>query len=837
MAALEKYNQKRNFEKTKEPKGALSGKGKKLRFVVQRHHASRLHYDFRLEMEGVLKSWAVPKGPSLDPKDKRLAVMVEDHPLSYRTFEGEIPKGNYGFGTVSIFDEGYYTALERGEGEQELLEALEKGSIKIVLQGKKLKGEFALVRIKNPQEDNAWLLIKHQDKYAMADGYNAEDEIPAAIKEQGKLFRKSQHGGSGRGGKRSADKPAATDKKSAETNDKEARGAIFEPMLAVLSENVNEDEEWIFEQKLDGFRTIAQVTDKTVKLTSRNGINFNSKFPSIVQALQQLGKSVILDGEVVAEDPKGQSNFQLLQHGEPLPAKFKLRYYIFDILMLDGNDLRDFPLSDRKDLLRRLFSKLSLANVLMVPELKEDLEHAMQRAHKKNWEGVIAKQADSRYVSGKRSALWRKLKLQQSQEAIIVGFTKPSGSRVGFGALVLAVQGEQGLVYIGNVGTGFPDDVLREMKHELDNDIVEKKPFSKDVAVANEKSVAWVKPKLIAEIVYSEWTADGHLRHPVFKALRDDKALADIKRVIPIKDIQNERELTFGRKKLKLSNQKKIYWPAEQITKGDLLDYYEQMGDFILPYLKDKPISMNRFPNGVEASSFFQKDVDKGTGPSWLKTVELESESTGNVVNYLLCNDLPTLLWIANMGSIEINPWLASYRKKTNPTFAVLDLDPNGADFAEVVAVANTAHDILEEAGVKNFVKTSGSTGLHIYIHVAGQYDFDVARDFVQMVAELVHEQHPQTTSLERSPTKRKNKIYLDYMQNKRAQTVVAPYSVRPKPGATVSTPLEWSEVNDELTIQQFTMQTVLERMASKPDPWKDIFQEKANLKKAIASF
>ncbi|KGE15114.1 DNA ligase D [Sphingobacterium deserti] len=837
MAALEKYNQKRNFEKTKEPKGTLSGKGKKLRFVVQRHHASRLHYDFRLEMAGVLKSWAVPKGPSLDPKDKRLAVMVEDHPLSYRTFEGEIPKGNYGFGTVSIFDEGFYTPLENTDGERELLDALEKGSVKIVLQGKKLKGEFALVRIKNPQDDNAWLLIKHKDKYAVDDGYDAEDEIPKAIKEKGESFRKSQSGRSTPKADRPANKPSAKQKNAASTKDEEASGTILEPMLAVLSENVNEDADWIFEQKLDGFRTIAQITEKNVQLTSRNGINFNSKFPSVVKAFQNFGKSVVLDGEVVAEDTKGKSNFQLLQHGEPLPAKFKLRYHVFDIMMLDGNDLREFPLLDRKDLLERLFSKILSADVLIVPKLKEDLEQALQQARKKKWEGVIAKQTDSRYLSGKRSTLWRKLKVQQSQEAIIVGFTKPSGSRVGFGALVLAVQGDQGLVYIGNVGTGFPDDVLREMKKELDKAVVEKKPFPKGVVVANEKSVSWVKPQLIAEIEYSEWTTDGHLRHPVFKALREDKALADIKRVFPIRDVQNERELTFGRKKLKLSNQKKIYWPADQITKGEMLDYYEQLGDFILPYLKDKPISMNRFPNGIEASSFFQKDVDKGTGPDWLKTVELESESTGNIVNYLLCNDLPTLLWMANMGSIEINPWLASYRKKNNPTFAVLDLDPNGVDFKEVVAVANTAHDILDEAGINSFVKTSGSTGIHIYIHVAGQYDFDVARDFIQMVAELVHEQHPQTTSLERSPSKRKNKIYLDYMQNKRAQTVVAPYSVRPKPGATVSTPLDWAEVNEDLTIQQFTMQTVLERISTKPDPWKNIFEEKANLKKAIASF
>lgn len=840
MAALEKYSQKRDFSKTSEPQAGSSRKAAKLRFVVQRHHASRLHYDFRLEMDGVLKSWAVPKGPSLNPKDKRLAVMVEDHPVSYRTFEGEIPKGNYGFGTVSIFDEGYYTALDKKDGEQDLLDELEKGSLKIVLHGKKLKGEFALVKIKNPQEDNAWLLIKHNDKYAVDGSYDAEEQVSEKIKEEGIAFRKQGKSGVSKKVK------ANTTVKNAVKAEQEHRGegasdekatSILSPMLAVLSERVAEDADWIFEQKLDGFRTITQIAKKKVQLFSRNRISFNDKFPSIVEAFKQVDREVVLDGEIIAVDTRGNSSFQLLQHGEPLPAKYTLRYYIFDMLMLDGNDLRDFPVAERKDLLKRFFKKLSSKSLVFVPALAGDLSDALTVAKKKKWEGIIAKEADSRYLAGKRSSLWRKIKLQQSQEAIIVGYTEAAGSRVGFGALVLAVQGETGLEYIGNVGTGFDDDQLRRLAGQLEKSIVKKKPFGKNVAVANERKVTWVKPSLVAEIEFSEWTADGHLRHPVFKALRDDKKLEDIKKVLPVNDVLNDREIKFGRKTLKLTNQKKYYWPDDRIMKGDLIDFYEQVGDFMLPYLKDKPISMNRYPNGIAESSFFQKDLDKNTGPSWLKTVELTSESTGDSINYLLCNDLPTLLWIANMGSIEINPWLASYRKKHYPVFAVLDIDPNGVDFKEVVAVANTAKDLLDQAAVKCYVKTSGSTGLHIYLHVGAQYDFEVVRDFVQMWAELVHEQHPDTTSLERSSNKRKNKIYLDYMQNKRAQTIVAPYSVRPKPYATVSTPLDWTEVNEELTIQQFTMSSVLARIQTIPDPWKTIFDEKVNLKKAIASF
>lgn len=835
MSALDKYVQKRDFSKTSEPKARKARKSVKLRFVVQRHHASRLHYDFRLEMDGVLKSWAIPKGPSLNPKDKRLAVMVEDHPISYRSFEGEIPKGNYGFGTVSIFDQGFYTSIATGDTETDLLKALENGSLKIKLQGKKLRGEFALVKIKNPQEENAWLLIKHQDEHALEDDYNAEDQIADDIKQAGVAFRKTA--AKGTSSETEMDKKINASRRSKESSSKTNTTNLLAPMLAVLAEQVDEDSDWLFEQKLDGFRAITQFTGGKAQIFSRNGLSFNSKFPSIVDAFANWDRQVILDGELLIEDSKGLAHFQLLQHGEPIPAKHSLRYHVFDILMLDGNDLRDYPVVERKDLLERLLRKQGAKNLCFVPAHEGPLSTVLKTAKKNKWEGVVAKEANSRYLSGKRSSLWLKIKLQQTQEAIVVGYTAPAGSRQGFGALVLAVQGEKGLDYIGNVGTGFTDALLKELTQQLQKTIVKRKPLPQETSVANERQVTWVKPALVAEIAFSAWTNDGHLRHPVFKALRKDKKLREIKREVPVKIMQNDRELKFGRKTLQLTNQKKVYWPQDQLTKGDLLNYYEHVVDFILPFLKDKPISLNRFPNGIDKAGFFQKDIVEGSGPSWLKTVKLTSEASGDTVNYLLCNDLPTLLWIANMGSIEINPWLASYKTKNKPVFAVLDIDPNGVDFKEVVAVALTAKTILDHAGVKSFIKTSGSTGLHIYVHTAAQYDFDITRDFVQMLAELLHEQHPDTTSLERSPNKRKNKIYLDYMQNKRAQTIVAPYSVRPKPQATVSTPLAWDEVDEKLSIQQFTMATVVERIRTKPDPWQAIFDEKVNLRKAIAAF
>jgi bifunctional non-homologous end joining protein LigD len=833
MPALDKYNNKRDFKKTSEPTGKVEKTAPKLRFVVQRHHATRLHYDLRLEMGGVLKSWAVPKGPSLYPDDKRLAMMVEDHPVSYRTFEGDIPKGNYGYGSVNIFDEGTYQPLDKNMDEKALLKSLDEGSVKVVLKGKILKGEFALVKIKNA-DGNAWLLIKHKDKYAVDKPFDAEDLIDEQIKNHGLSYR-----GNGANLKVVKKTKASTTTKGKENQEvKELDAKITSPMLATLAETLPEDGEWIFEQKLDGFRALAVINKKQISLTSRNAISFNKKFSSVLKKLKNIDREVILDGEIVAEDSKGNSSFQLLQHGEPLPAKYKLKYYVFDILALDGNDLREFAWKERHDLLKMLLEKFKFEGIELTQQLEGKLSDALEKGSKLGWEGIMAKEIDSLYLSGKRSSLWRKLKFQQSQEAVVVGYTKPEGGRAGFGALILAVLNDDDeLQYVGNVGTGFNDKMLNDLLIELNKITEEKKPFDKNIEIASERKAIWVKPKIMVEVSFTEWTNDQHMRHPVFKGIRTDKKIADIRIVKPIHDVLNEREIKFGKITLKLTNQKKIYWPVDNITKGDMLEYYENIAPLMLPYLKDKPISLNRFPNGINKPSFFQKDMDTKTIPDWLKTVKLTSENTGETVNYLICNDEPTLLWIANSGSIEINPWLSPFNNKLHPDFAVLDLDPNGVPFEKVVEVALTANEIFEYAGVKTFVKTSGSTGLHIYIYLGAEYDYDIARDFIEMIAQLVNERHDDITSLERSPAKRKDKIYLDYMQNKKGATIAAPYSVRPKPGATVSTPLFWDEVNNDLKIADFDINTVLNRIQNTPNPWANIFKEKLDLKKAISKF
>jgi bifunctional non-homologous end joining protein LigD len=823
MPNLDTYNKKRDFTQTSEPKAEGKSLNKTTHsFVVQRHHASRLHYDFRLEIDGALKSWAVPKGPSMNPKDKRLAVQVEDHPLSYGSFEGSIPQGNYGAGTVSIFDEGQYSPLEV-KTDKEFLKSWKEGSIKFRLEGKILKGDFALVRMQGDSSEN-WLLIKHKDEYSTDKPFDSEKLVSEDIKKEGKEFKNS-----------SSKKKKVKTPSEDNTEDADIEGNA---MLAKLSQSVPDSDDWIYEKKFDGFRTIAKIKNTEADLISRNGNKLNKKFPSILNELKRIKTNCILDGEIVIEDRNEKSYFQLLQSGEPIPKNLKLKYYVFDIIQLDGNDLRLFPLTERKELLELLIKKYKVEAIEFVPNLKQDQNKVLGFAEDNKWEGIIAKLKESTYQEGKRNGNWLKIKLRNTQEAIICGFTKPEGGRSHFGALVLGLMSNGKLKYIGNCGTGFNEKSLKELYDEFTPLIQKSKPFESSEDVAKERNVTWLKPELVCDVYYSEWTRDEHLRHPVFKGLREDKSAEDTK----IEDreafvMENDKELKFGKKIVNLTNLNKIYWPNDNITKGDLLAYYEKMGDYILPFLKDKPISMNRFPNGIEGQSFFQKDVDPSKIPSYLKTTEVYSESTGKTIDYLLCNDLPSLLYIANLGSIEINPWLSTYKKPENPEFVVLDLDPNGAQWEDVIAVAHTAKAVLDRGEIEAFIKTSGSTGLHIVINVGAKYDYEIARNFVQFIAELVQQEHPDTTSMVRDPKKRKGLIYLDYLQNKEGQTIAAPYSARPKPMATVSTPVSWDEVNNDLSIQDFTIFNIYDRVTTIDDPWDKIFSSKVDIKKALAKF
>lgn len=827
MSNLDQYNKKRDFSQTAEPqakKEKIKSAGQ--HFVVQRHHASRLHYDFRLEIDGALKSWAVPKGPSLNPKDKRLAVQVEDHPISYGSFEGHIPKGNYGAGTVSIFDEGTYIPLEV-KSEKDFLQQWKNGNIKFTLKGKILKGDFALVRMNGADSDN-WLLIKHKDEFSSDKPFDAEMLVSDSVKAEGKDFKK----------KTAKANTETVKKKSQSIDDKQLK-----PMLAKLSQSLPDSHDWLFEKKFDGFRSLYYALDSTKKLISRNGNLLNKKFPSILKDLENLSRACVLDGEIVIENKQGISQFQYLQSGEPIQNNLQLYYYVFDILYLDDVDLKSYALTERKEILRLLFSKHKFQHIILVEEIIPEDQDLLAHAREQKWEGIISKLKDSTYDMGLRSEKWLKIKIRNTQEAIICGFTKPEGSRSYFGALVLGIKSGGQFKYIGNCGTGFNEEMLKSLSALFKPLQTQTKPFPKSEKIAKEKDVTWLRPQLVCDVYFSEWTLDEHLRHPVFKGIRDDKSADETTKEEPANEVSGkenrvmDKELKFGKKTVKLTNLDKLYWPTEKISKGDLLDYYEKMADYILPYLKDKPISMNRFPNGIDKQSFFQKDVDPDKIPAWLKTTEVFSESTSKTIDYLLCNDLPSLLYIVNLGSIEINPWLSTYKKPEKPQYAVLDLDPNGAEWEDIIDVALSCKEVLDRGNIPGFIKTSGSSGLHIFMNVAGKYDYQVVRDFVQFIAELVHQMHPETTSLVRDPQKRKGLIYLDYLQNKEGQTIVAPYSVRPKPNATVSTPVLWEEVNYDLSIQDFHIFNVYGRASSIEDPWKDLNSSKVDIKKTLSNF
>jgi bifunctional non-homologous end joining protein LigD len=826
--SLTQYVKKRFFDKTTEPKGGKST-GKKLSFVVQRHHATQLHYDFRLELDGTLKSWAVPKGPSMNPGDKRLAMMVEDHPIDYQNFEGIIPQGNYGAGVVMIWDHGTYTSLaeNRADDVKTLRAGLKSGNLKFRLNGEKLKGEFALVKL-HGAEDNAWLLIKHNDDFAITKKYSSEDLVPSEIK-------KMLNNKSGEATSLPNIKKAKAEKKSPEINDdveeKPESNTAFTPMMAKLEPKVFDKADWIFERKLDGYRAIG-YTGKKARLISRNNIDFSHKYQKVTEALKQIGDDAVLDGELVIEGKNGRSRFQDIQNYEDDQPGLVLKYYVFDLLSLKGHDLRDLELLKRKELLKALIVPLNSSSIIYNDHVIGKGTELFKKAQKEGWEGIIGKDSKSYYNSGKRSDRWLKFKLQNSQEAIICGYTAPTGSRKHFGALILGINEGKKIRYIGNCGTGFTDALIKELydkMHPLETDV---KPFEEKVH--QRTKITYIKPQLVCEVWYAEWTADGHLRQPVYKGLRMDKDKEKVIMETPDKQLADEEIFTFGRDQLKATHLEKVFWKDEGITKGELIHYYKDMAEWIVPYLKDKPISMRRQPNGIEDAGFFQKDVDVSHLPSFIKTQPLYSESNDKNINYIIGGDEATLLYMVNLGCIEINPWLSSYKKPENPDYVVIDLDPHDVPFTQAVEAALKTKEIFDRMKLDAFIKTSGSKGLHIYCYLGAKYDYDFTKMFAEYTANLVHDELPDTTSVERNPAKRKNRTYIDFLQNRRGQTIACPYSVRPKPGATVSAPLHWHEVNDDLKLSNFTIHNMRDRVKKIEDPWKDLTKNKGDLKNAL---
>ena len=903
--SLNLYQKKRSFEKTPEPSGKNQASSKDgLRFVVQKHDASRLHYDFRLEMEGVLKSWAVPKGPSLNPDDKRLAMMVEDHPYDYRSFEGIIPKGNYGAGTVIVWDEGTYEPAEPNEGsikqqEKILLKQLHGGNLKFRLKGKKLNGEYALVHIKG-RDENAWLLIKKKDKYATTKDITKKGESV----QSGKTIEQLAHSkASTEVGTKESSKPSArlkekttgkdtgTGKKKVreETSDKllnellqkgkrSPYNSLIKPMLASLADKAFDSEDWIFEIKWDGYRALAGIKNGKVELQSRNNLSFNKKYYPVTEALLKWNVNAIVDGEIIAVDDEGTTDFQHLQAWQKT-GKGQLLYYVFDVLWVDGLSVTHLPLLERKEILKALLPQESI--IKYSDHLHASGKDFFEIAVTKGLEGVMAKKADSLYYPGVRTQQWLKIKTHRRQEVVIGGFTKGRNSRQYFGALILGVYENNELVYIGHTGSGFNQKSLVDMYKKLEPLITDKCPFRKKPKT--NMPAIWVKPELVAEVKFQEWTNENILRIPIFLGLREDKKARDVKREqsanikspndevkkkrgaakkeiessprssakkapggtrgsIRVKNLSEgnllndepkEQVLTIDSQELKFTNLDKLYWKKEKISKGDTLNYYHRIAPILLPYMKDRPQSLNRHPDGSGGMSFYQKDVT-GKVPPWVQTYDYVSESDGETKKFFVCTNEASLLYMANWGVIEMNPWHSRIMSPNNPDYCVIDLDPEKISFDEVIETANVVKQVLKELGIDSYCKTSGSTGLHIYIPLAAKYTYDQSRQLAELIVHFVHDEIPAFTSVERNPAKRQGKVYLDYLQNRTIQTLASPYSLRPKDGATVSTPLHWEEVKKGLSPTDFTFFNIAERVKSEGDLFMPVLGKGIDLNKTL---
>lgn len=897
---LSTYKEKRSFNKTPEPVGGKA-KGKELIFVVQKHDASRLHYDFRLEMDGVLKSWAVPKGPSLDPSVKRLAMMVEDHPFDYRDFEGIIPEGNYGAGTVIVWDQGTYLPIEdfpdKKSQEKHLLKQLKEGNVKLLLNGKKLKGEFALVRT-NGMGENSWLLIKHKDKYATTADITEKDKSVQSGKTLEKVATSSKNfWGSNRKAKEpvakkpAARKPApektpvkkAAPKKSSKKKEKDqlinAPESLFpktiSPMLATLVDKPFDEPGWIYEIKWDGYRALALCNDGEVNLISRNNKSFNEKFYPVFNAVKEWGINAVIDGEIAVLNDSGVSHFGSLQNWRS-EADGELIYYVFDVLWLDGHDLMQLPLTERREILRQHLPPEG--TIRMSEDFKTSATEFIEVAANMGLEGIIAKKEDSIYRPGDRTRDWLKIKANKRHEVVIGGFTKNDGTKKAFSSLLVGVYDNGSLEYTGKIGTGFNDKVQKEMMGRFRPLIINECPFT-DVPDVNKPSrfrpnpphatVTWLKPELVCEVSYAEITDDGVMRHPSFEGMREDKKAKDVMKEKPVKTkiavkapaksasgkasstanllkpvdskdrktLLNPTEETQVKKinghELKFSNLSKIYWPKEKYTKRDLINYYYQVAEYILPYLKERPQSLNRYPNGITGESFYQKDMT-GKAPGWIELFPYTTSDEKNK-NYMVCNKESDLLYMINLGCIEIHPWSSTRKKPDNPDWCLIDLDPSDTNtFEQVIQVAQTTKKVLDAIGVEGYCKTSGSTGMHIYIPLKPRYSYDECQLFGRWIAMQVHEQLPDITSVERIVKKRKGKLYVDFLQNRPGATLAAPYSARPKHGATVSMPLHWEEVKKGLKLKDYTIKNAVERIKREGDIFKGVLTNGIDLGKVL---
>jgi bifunctional non-homologous end joining protein LigD len=900
--ALAEYRRKRDFSRTREPAGSdaarprASGRPSGLRFVIQKHAASHLHFDLRLEVDGVMKSWAVPKGPSLDPAVKRLAMEVEDHPIEYNTFEGIIPQGEYGGGTVMLWDRGTYTADNTVDGDDPaaMRRGYAAGELKFTLNGERLQGSWALIRMRRRDSDSSkpqWLLIKHRDDAARDESDIVAETMTSVVtgRTMDEIAQRKK-----RPAKKPAGRPRSTRQATVAVEPpstkrrRSARVGRLEPMYATIGTAVPDGEGWTFEPKYDGIRVLAYVTAGGARLITRNGNDKTKQFPEIAAALQALGQKVghelVVDGEIIAVVDGVIARFQALQDRMHVKdantiADFARRQpasiALFDLLV-DGADvlLRE-PWSERRKRLERLLRRRTNQRVHISPSVPGDGEEMLERARRDGLEGVIAKRSDSTYEPGVRSRAWLKLKVEHRQELVVGGWTEPRNTREYIGALLLGYFDADRFVYAGHTGGGFTRQGLKDMYERL-APLERKAPPFEEPPRTNERA-HWTRPEVVVEVKFSEWTADGKMRQPIFLGVRDDKparevgreaesvqektsgklrarrvtAGAAIKRAktkrkrAPAKRAATKRRTVSasaspivsqleeleqsgkdgtisldGGVELSVSSLGKVFFPGDRITKGDVMRYYALVAETILPVMQDRPLVLKRFPNGIEGESFYQQKAPDRV-PAGVRVETIRNES-GVRQRRVIGGDMPTLLYTVQLGAISVDPWHSRVPNLEEADYTILDLDPGPkATFARVLEVAELVREELEELGLSSIPKTSGSSGMHVVVPLEAGVTDETALLAAQIIATRVAARAPSIATIERSVGARPPaSIYVDYLQNIRAKTVAAAYSVRARPGAPVSTPLEWKEVGETLDPRDFTIETVPPRLQRTGDIW-----------------
>lgn len=823
--SLTEYRKKRNFNRTPEPAPAQPESPSSERggfYCVQRHDASHLHYDFRLEVNGVLVSWAIPKGPSLDPDRKSLAMKVEDHPFDYGEFEGNIPEGNYGGGSVMLWDKGTYEVL----GDANAQEQLERGDFKFELHGAKLSGSFAIVRMKpsasRKTKGNEWLLIKKKDEHAVP-GYDI-DQFAWSVK-----TRRTQA--------EIASDAAPLTPQNLPGARKAALPAAMEPMLASIVDKPPHGDKWLYEIKWDGVRALCKIHAGKLEISSRRGLRCEQQYPELADLPEHVNaKNAWLDGEICVLDEDGRSRFELIQPriSTTKTSISKLRetnpatLFLFDVLYLDGYDLRAVPLEDRKRLLASIVTPTS--HIRISETFDTDGEQMFAAARRMKLEGLIAKDRHSHYVS-KRTATWQKMKVNDEQEFVIAGFTE--GERDYFGALVLAVNDNGKLRHVGQVGTGFDHKRMKAIFDRLKPLISKTSPLTPKPKI---KGVTWVRPELVCQVRYLQWTPDGNLRAPVFIGLREDKPSEEVIREELARGDSihlegKEVSVDVDGHRLKFTNLDKVYFPKDGWKKRDLLHFYDEVSEFLVPHLKGRPLSMKRYPNGIAADFFFQKNATNF--PDWVQLERIEESEKTN--HYPIVNDKASLLYLVNLGCIDQNPLTSRVGSLDNPDWMLLDLDPVDASYDLLVDAALLLRDILAELDLEGYPKTTGGDGMHIYVPLDPIYSFEQVRNFAEILSHLAVDREPNLFTTPRSVEKRKkNRVYFDYLQIGSGKTISAPYVVRAYNGAPVATPLKWNEVKHGLKPLDFRIENTVARFRKLGDIFAPVLAGGQRLENAL---